>query len=241
MDQYQLSLINRGSFGFDSANGSEKIEFNNGFTLYQNENYKISGYKLLIDNPVVDYVLYLGKKYAPKSGSIIEVSIDFNNIGSELTMVFKNGVADDCVLPIKCVLADHSKFDEKEAKENQERLNKNVALVVTKGNSLINVYFKKADDSVTKSVLKIYFWNNNESYLIEESENNTGFKSMAGLGYGTYECTVEQYDSKCRLVASVKSSVTLRDDINELKKSLTDSLDSVKGQVRASGRNTVYI
>lgn len=147
----------------------------------------------------------------------------------------------DCDLPLSLILANHEAYDIKEAKENQEQLNKNIALVLTKGNSLINVYFKKANESISKSVVKIYFCNNDDTYLIEENENNSGFRALCCLGYGTYKCTVEQFDSKNKLVASAASSIVLRDDIEALKKSLTDSLDAVKGQVRASGRHTVTI
>ena len=148
---------------------------------------------------------------------------------------------DKLSLPISLVLANHEAYDIKEAQENQEQLNKNIALVLTKGNSLINVYFKKANDSVIKSIVKIYFCNNDNKYLIEETENNNGFKALGCLGYGTYKCIVEQFDSKNKMIASSSSSITLHDDIEALKKALTESLDSVKGQVRASGRHTVTI
>lgn len=239
MDNYQLNLINRGKFAFESNNGSERFVFDNGFVLYQNENYKITGYKLVIDNSVVDHVCYLEKEYASKSGRI-EVAIDFSINASTLTISFKNGLADDCIIPIQYILADHGKFDEKEARANKEQLANNVALVVAKGNSLINVYFKKANSKVEKSIVRIdYYGENDEYYTLDESENEAGFKSISGLAYGKYKCVVSQFDSKNNLIISVEKMVVLNDEIDDLKKVLKNSLEDVKKQVGASSKHTV--
>ena len=239
MNNYQLNLLNRGKFEFVSELGNEVVELNDALVLHQNGNYKIGGYKIIVNNSMVDGVLYQNKKYSQNTNGLIEIPFDFDKPGNEIVLSFKGGIADDCQLALSLVLANHEAFDIKEAKENQEQLNNNISLVLTKGNSLINIYFKKANDNVVKTILKVFFYENDKTYLVEESENNGEFKSITGLGYGSYVCYVEQYDAKDKLVAFRKKSISLTDEIASLKSSLEKSLDGVKSQVRASGRNTV--
>lgn len=155
MDKYQLNLLERGSFSFNSDAGEEKIESGESITLYQNENYNVRNYKIVISNPSIESVVYLGKSNASKD-NVVTIDFDFNNVGSDLKVSFKNGIADECVLPIKAVLSDKGAFDVKVAKENNARLVSNVNLLVASGDGLINVYFKKADQTVNKIVVKVF-------------------------------------------------------------------------------------
>lgn len=241
MDNYQINLLNKGTFDFESEAGKEKIKINEKCVVYQNENYKIGGYKILINNVAVEYVTYLDKKYSSNKDKIIEIKFDFDNVGKELVFTFKNGVADDCSLPIQAVLSNRESFDMKEAEENYEKLVNQVSLVLNTGNSLINMYWKKADETVTKTIIKFYYYDNKTKieYLIEESENNGEFKSFCGLAYGRYKFIIEQYDSKNNLVVSLSDIISLENEMADLKSSLENSLNGVKDQVKASGRHTV--
>ena len=241
MDNYQINLLNKGTFDFESEAGKEKIIINEKCIVYQNENYKISGYKILINNTAVEYVTYSDKKYSSNKDKIIEIKFDFDNVGKELVFTFKNGVADDCSLPIEAVLANRESFDMKEAEKNYYKLVNQVALVLNTGNSLINACWKKADETITKSIVKFYYYDDRTKieYLIEESENNSEFKSFCGLAYGRYKFIIEQYDSKNNLVVSVSGIISLKNEIADLKSSLENSLNGVKDQVKASGRHTV--
>ena len=240
MDNYQSKILNKSKIEFYSENGNEEMEFNDGLVLRQNLNYKLEGYKIVINSSTIDHVIYNGKKYSADP-ELILIPFDFNKYSKELVVSFKNGIADDCTLPISVVLSNHDKYDELEAKENRKQLNQNIALVLTRGESLINIYFKKANSSVVKTNIKLYFCNKETQYLIDSYESNGEFKSVTGLGYGTYRCVVEQFDSNNHVVASDEKSINLVNDIESLKSELSKSLEGVKTQVRNSGRNTVCI
>lgn len=243
MDNYQKNLLNKGTFDFESEAGKEKIKINEEIILYQNENYRIGGYKIIINNIAIESILYCNKKYSPNKNKTIEIDFDFNKIGENLIFVFKNAVADDCSLPIKAILADRESFDTKEAETNYEKLVNKVALILSKGNALINAYWKKSDETVLKTIIHLHYFDEatGNEYLIEESENNGEYKSISGLAYGNYRFNVEQYDSKGKLIVSVSKVITLNNDIEELKHLLSEGLNGVKNQVRASGIHTVVI
>ena len=235
MDIYQSNLLNRGIFSFVSELGVEKIVVNDTITLYQNENYKAGNYKILLSNSSVSAVLYNGKEYPlSKDGKFI-VDIDLSNAGNVLTIVFKNGVADDCTLPLKIVFADKNAFDEKEAEAFKQQLIANVCLNVANGVDLLNIFWKKAHDSVTKSVVKVFFIGANERFPVLEKEEDSYFVPVCGLAFGQYLVVIEEYDSKGKLVVTASSSVQLKDIYSDLKATLGQKLDDVKGMVRATG------
>ena len=239
MNNYQLNLLNRGKFEFVSELGNENIEFKESLVLHQNENYKIVGYKIIINNSMVDCVLYKNEKYQATINGVIEIPFCFDKPGSEIVLTFKGGIADDCSLTLSVVLSNHEEFDIKTAKENQEQLNKSIALTLTIGNSLINIYCKKANDSVVKTIIKLLFSVDGNIYLVDEIESDKEFNSKTGLGYGLYECCVEQYDSNCKLIASSTKSIVLENEINKLRLAIEASLKDVENQVKASGNHTV--
>lgn len=239
MDIYQSNLLSRGTFSFVSELGEEKIVVNDTITLYQNENYKAGNYKVLLSNSSVSAVLYNGKEYTlSKDGKFI-IDIDLSNAGNVLTIVFKNGVADDCTLPLKIVFADKSAFDEKEAEAFKQQLIANVCLNVANGVDLLNIFWKKAHDSVTKSIVKVFFVASNEQFPVLEKEADTYFIPVCGLAFGHYLVIVEEYDSKGKLVVTTSCSVQLKDIYSDLKTTLGQKLDDVKGMVKATGPHFV--
>lgn len=240
MDKYQLNLLERGSFSFKSDAGEEKIESGESITLYQNENYKVGNYKLVVTNPTIESVIYLGKCYASKDNVII-VDFDFNKAGTELKITFKNGIADDCLLPINVVAADKGAFDTKVEKENNARLISNVSLLVAAGDGLINVYFKKADSAVNKIVVKVFRLGKDDvKYSILEKEVEGEFLSVTGLAYGDYFVIVEEY-ANGKILVSTNNSTCLQNKVNTVIKEIKSAADRVSGTVKGTGRHTVVI
>ena len=243
MDKYQLNLLNRATFKFFSEVGEEKIEVNEKVFLHQNEDYTLKNYRIEIDSQSIASVTYRAKKYVA-SGSLISVDFDFDNIGSELIISFKNGLADDCSVPIEAVLADKGAFDAKTAKEQREQLISNAALVVKNGDALINVFWKKANEQVVKSIVKVYYYHRPTSgdsveYLICEKETESLYLSLTGLAYGEYRCVVEEYSSK-GLVIAVEGHTRLEDPVKVMKEESRDIKEHLKGVGRAAGGHWVH-
>ena len=244
MDKYQLNLISRGTFSFVSELGEEKIEMGESLVLYQNENYKIGNYKIVISNPSIESVTYLSKKFVSKN-NVVTVEFDFDKVEPGLKITFKNGLADDCLLPLQAIQSDKGAFDKKEAKEQRDQLIANAALVVTNGEGLINVFWKKANDQVVKSVVKVFYYHRPTSgdavqYPIYEKETDTFYLSLTGLAYGEYRCVVEEYSSK-DLVIAVEGYARLNDPVKVMKEESKDIKEHLKGVGRAAGGHWVTI
>ncbi len=238
MDKYQASLIKRGTFSFSSELGGERIEVADGIVLYQNENYNAKGYKILITNDGIAAITYLGKKYAAKNGSI-EVAFDFEGAGKEMTVSFKNGIADDCALPLSTVLTDKKAYDSKVAAANHERLCESASLVVATGMSLLNVYWKKAEATVDRCIVRIHF--NSErgaQYLVLEKETDGECLTIRDLAFGKYSVTLEEFSGKTQVV-SLTVSVDLVDSIQQVRKDLQDLRSLIKDGFRAVGPHYV--
>ena len=221
MNIYQINLINRGAILFKSNNGDEKIDFNDELTVYQNENYHIDGYKIILNNPNIDYINYHSRKYINKDDQVI-VDFDFNDFDTKLIISFKNGIVDDCTIPISPVLSDKSAFDEKEKQLKYEELVKAAAFVINPGLNLINIYWKKSNPSVTKCILRVcYISDSNVEYLVLDKEVIGEYYSLTGLAYGKYSVILEEYSNET-LLFSIKSEIFLADYLNnkleEIKK-----------------------
>ena len=238
MDKYQINLLNRGTFSFESELGEEKIEVGESLTLYQNENYKVGNYRIVINNSSIDSVVYSGTKHRAKDGAVI-VAFDFNNVEKELIISFKNGLADDCSMPVSAVFADKGAFDAKVEKENQKQLIASIALTASTGPALINVFWKKANSSVNKCVIKVqYQADSNVGYLVFNKEVDGEYLSLTGLAYGKYIIKVEEYVSG-KLLASVETSARLSDAAEDFRREMKEVKEILKGVGRAAGGHWV--
>ena len=221
MDKYQASLIKRGTFSFSSELGGERIEIADGLVLYQNDNYNAKGYKILITNDGIDAVTYLGKRYTAKNG-FIEVDFAFDNAGKEITVSFKNGIADDYTFPLFTILADKNAYDSKIAADNQKRLCESASLVVGTGVSLLNIYWKKAEATIDRCVVRVHFHSDQGvEYLVLEKETNGECLIVKDLAFGKYSVTLEEFTGKTLIVSSTVS-INLTDGIQQVRKDLQD-------------------
>ena len=215
MDKCQTNLLKQGTYGFVSEAGEEKIEFKEGFVLYQNDDYVIGNYKIIIDNPNVGGAIYQEQEYLSENG-IVTVPFDFANASEELILSFKDGVAVDIALPIKTILADKQTADAKVA----ARYTGNVALKIASGINLLNIFWKKANDTITKSIVKVYFLTKKDhKYLVLEKETQEYYLAVPNLAFGTYEVEVEEFAGE-RSVILVKETETLANHPSEIKKAI---------------------
>ena len=209
MDRYRYNLITQGSISFISDNGEEEIKVGERIIFAQNEDYRVGGYKLVFVNPNIASISYKDVKYKSNKGTI-EIPFDFSDIGPSLIISFVNGLADDCVVPVKIEKADIKKFDEKLEEQKEENLVRTAYLDVTTGPSLINVYFKKLDESIDRIVLTInYHSSNGQDYLVTCQEVEGECFALEGLASGVYNVAIEEYNGDDLVVSSSKE-VTLR-------------------------------
>lgn len=221
MDKYQLNLLSRGTIAFKSENGEEKIEVGEKLAVYQNENYKIGGYQIVFSNPCIEAITYLSKKYTSKN-NVVAVDYVFDKAESELVISFKNGLADDCSMPISAVLADKGAFDAKIERQNRAELLSSTALIAVAGPALLNVFWKKANSSVDKCVIKVFFrGENGTNYLILNKEVDGEFLSVPGLACGRYIVSLDEYAGN-KLIVSTEADAILANSIEEIRKEIKD-------------------
>ena len=235
MDNYQQSLFNRGKVTFISEGGEEKVEAGDTIVLYQNENYHLGGYFVQIQNECIEQINAKQNIYKPNQQGLISIPVEFKESSFDLVVKFKNGVVDDATVRVKLNVSDNKAYDLKVAKANKETLVSNVALKVTNGVDLINIMWHNASSNVSKTIAKVYCLKDNESYLVVSLETQGEYLKVDSLAFGQYNIVVEQYDSKNNLVISASASILLKDFVE----TLSEKLDGIKGQVRASGNNVV--
>ena len=240
MDRYQLNLLNRGTITFRSENGEEKIEVSEKLVVYQNENYKIEGYQIVFSNPSIEAITYLSKKFTSKD-NVVVVDYDFAKAESELIISFKNGLADDCSMPVSAVLADKGAFDAKVERQNQAELTAGAALAVSAGPALLNVFWKKATSAVNKCLVKVQFRAESEvEYSVFNKEVEGEYLSISGLAYGRYIVTLEEYAGE-KLLVNAQASVRLSDTGEDFKKEMKEVKELLKGVGRAAGGHWVGV
>lgn len=233
MDRYQLNLLNRGAIIFRSENGVERIEAGEKLVVYQNENYKIGGYQIVFSNPSIEAITYLSKKYVNRN-NVVVVDYDFDKAETELVISFKNGLADDCAMPISPVLADKGAFDAKIERQNQAELLSSTALMAVAGPALLNVFWKKTNSSIDKCVIKVFFSGENGiNYLVLNKEIDGEFLSVSGLAYGRYSVSLEEYAGN-KLVVSTEADATLANNIEKFREEMKEIKQILKevGRVR---------
>lgn len=233
MDRYQLNLLNRGTIIFRSGNGDERIETGEKLVVYQNENYKIGGYQIVFSNPSIEAITYLSKKYVNRD-NVVVVDYDFDKAETELVISFKNGLADDCAMPISPVLADKGAFDAKIERQNQAELSSSTALMAVAGPALLNVFWKKTNSSFDKCIIKVFFRGENGiNYLVLNKETDGEFLSVSGLAYGRYSVSLEEYAGN-KLVVSTEANATLALD-NNIEK-FREEMKEIKQILKGVGR-----
>ena len=210
MDKYQLRLLNNGTITFVSENGEEKIEFDNILTVYQNENYKIGRYKIIFSNPLIEKIVFNSKEYL-NNDNRIAIDFNFEETCSSVSVSFKNGIANDCIIEISKVFADKEAYDLKVQEETKAKYTQDIALTTSTGMDLINVFWKKANSSVNKVVLKIFYESESGiSYQIINKNVDGEFFSLTELGFGKYKISLEEYAND-NLLISINNEVILSD------------------------------
>ena len=216
MDKCQAKLLKEGTIGFVSSGGEERVVFDEGFTFFENEDSAIGDYRLVIRNPHVRAVQYLEEEAYEALNGVTSVPFDFAKVGEELVIYFVDDEAAPVALSIKVVLADKEGAEAKVKAKYQKK----AALEIATGINLLNVFWKKANETVTKSVVKVeYIAKKGVRYPVLEKEMEAYYLSIPDLAFGTYEVSVEEF-ADLRSVVLVKETITLANHPSEIKKAI---------------------
>lgn len=175
-------------------------------TITQNDNYFLNIYKLYISHPAINEIwIYknnnkiLGKM---NEKSIWEIELDFNDKSDKLIISFKDDITAPIEIPIFYIDANKELWDEKIRKEKRDELAKKVNIIISYGNSFINVLFKPINEKFSYSKVTLYYLNQDYRNPYKQimgdfkSEENKFYISIMNLGYSDYEIILKQYDKE---------------------------------------------
>jgi len=138
------------------------------------------------------------------------ILVDFDNQIKRIRISSTSKMFDPIELNVKFVFADKEAYYAKvraqeEAKrvEAQNALNAKINPACKTGDSLVNIYWDNANESVEYSVINLYsVFDRTTNRLIGKYKEAGGlFKSINGLAYGEYFYEIIQFDSNGNKVA----------------------------------------
>lgn len=145
------------------------------------------------------------------------IELDFDDKISEITIEFKNDMAEPLTLSLEFVDADkeayYAKIKQKETEEKLKKLNVSHAC----GNDLVNIKFQNCSENVSYTIIALYTFKdrpkngfNGETERIRQLmatykvEEGVFFKAIKDLAYGKYEYVVSQFDKENKLIVSTE-------------------------------------
>ena len=207
-EQHAIRQVNEILTNYKSLRFRKNIKLVDHIELKQLEDINKKKYFLFIFNEYFKEVYYYknGSKISAlnKNGeglTAFGIKIDFDEKISEITIVFKNDMAEPLTFSLKYVDADKDAYYDKiEQKNRQDKLTKlNVSHLC--GNDLVNIRFQNCSENV--SYTKILLFDDKKQPMgIFKVDEGMFYKSITNLAYGKYFYKVEQYDKEKKLIVS---------------------------------------
>lgn len=216
MDKYQKYLMESTCFSGD-CNYSFS-DCNDVLTITQDDDIFKNKYTVTInvkdENDRFDVFVLRKDKWekVARNGTQYIVPVDFEDRTEGIKFVFKNNLADDCIVSIMYVEADEEKYYAEQAKAKREALLTAADVKVATGTDLVNVYFQPCYDEYGHTEITFYIpkdfvtvgspygpvkkpstWNVFKKIKIDADEY---YASLQGLAYGEYSLILKQYDGK---------------------------------------------
>lgn len=182
--------------------------------IKQDYNYTIDTYYLVFVATNIASVTFDKKQYMPEirqefdSTPCIFIPLSYAKHVDSLVVEITGGIVDPISIHIDYQDADKQKYD----LEQQEELNKNINLALTRGLDLINVFWDEVSENVDHVEISIYkmsdMYNRGDRLVVKFVEKGASFKSITGLGFADYRCEIVEYDKENKVLA--KQDATCR-------------------------------
>lgn len=213
MNKYQKSLLSGTSCSLKHC--EEKVWTGGKFSFKQNEDITLKDYVLCISNPSIEAVFAMdGDAQTPfeeKEGKFCSL-VDFDHKIDSIKIVFKNGLADDLIVPVEYVEADREAYYAQKEKERNAALLTAAAIKCATGSNLVNIYFQPCCDEYEYTEIQLYIpqqviskgWTSEGRELydipawsfIKKTKVNPEefYASIGGLAYGKYAFVLKQFN-----------------------------------------------
>lgn len=200
MNKYQKLLLNNIEFNFYSKDLDKNINYkidNDEFILYQDVNYNITKYNLIIKSDSIDHIEVLNEKWSVIKGYIntFNIDIDFTDQIRKIKIIFNDDIADPIIFNLNYIYANRDDYDIVLKEKNDEILNKKACIRVTTGSALINVLFQPVSSNYAYTIVELYSYMDNAPLLMARYKvsDDLFFIPIKDLAYGTYKIKVIEY------------------------------------------------
>lgn len=207
MNKYQHVILKNVSIKLFNSNLGieEKIKINeNMIELYQNDNYNLNKYNLLINSNVISSVEVYKNEWNMINGyqGNFVCEIDFLDKIEKIKIVFNNNICDPIIFDISYIEANKLIYDELKEKESLNLLAKKASIRVTTGLSLINVLFQPVSEEYSYSKIELYSFLDDTPLLMARYKisDDLFFLAINNLAYGTYKIKVYEYDKDNNII-----------------------------------------
>ena len=193
MNKYQKSLLTETSCSMRHC--EENVWTGEKFFFKQNEDITLKDYVLCISNPSIEAVFAMeGDTQTPfekKEGKFC-FFVDFDHKIDGIKIVFQNGLADDLIVPVEYVEADKEAYYAQKEKERKDALLAAASIKCATGADLVNIYFQPCCKEYGRTEIALY--RDNQMLAKYKVDEDSFFKSIGGLAYGTYSFILKQFD-----------------------------------------------
>lgn len=207
-DKYTLRQINEKLTDYRNPKFRAEIKLIEPIILKQLEDITKKKYFLFIHNQNFKDVYYIKNcnkiSAFSKNGeglTAFGIKLDFEDKISEITIEFKNDMADPLTLSLKFIDADKDAYYDKiKQSEQQDKLSK-LNVSHSCGNDLVTIKFQNCCEDVTYTQILLYD-DKKQPMGVFKVDKGMFYKSITNLAYGKYFYKVEQFNKDNNLIVS---------------------------------------
>ncbi|MBP5444573.1 MAG: hypothetical protein J6Y28_00240 [Acholeplasmatales bacterium] len=207
MNKYQKTILNNINFSFYSKDLDKDCNYvieNEELNLYQDENYNITKYNLIIDSEAISSIEVLIEAWdlIKPYNNKFNLDIDFNEQIRKIKLIFNDDIVDHIILNLNYIYANRDDYDLILKKKNDEIIYRKASIRVTTGQSLINVLFQPINDEYSYSKIELYSYMDNQPLLMARYKvsDELFFLAINNLAYGTYKIRVIEYNANDEVI-----------------------------------------
>ena len=200
MNKYQRLLLNNIEFTFYSKDLDKNLNYkidNDELILYQDTNYNITTYNLIVKSDSISKIEVLDDKWITIKGYIntFNINIDFSNQIRKLKIIFNDDIADPIIFNLNYIYANRDDYDLVLKEKSDELSVKKACIRVTTGSALINVLFQPVSSNYAYTIVELYSYMDNAPLLMARYKvsDDLFFIPIKDLAYGTYKIKVIEY------------------------------------------------
>ena len=209
MDKYQKMLLKNIDIKYYCKDLDKICTYtikDNDLTLYQDDNYNVINYNLIISSESISSIEVYNKKWDLKEPYLnqFDIDVDFTNQIRKIKIIFNDNIADPIILNLNYIYANRDDYDLILKEKSEDILIKKASIRVTTGNSLINVLFQPVSQSYAYTKVELYSFMDNVPLLMARYKvsDDLFFIPIKDLAYGTYKIKVIEYGSNDEVIFS---------------------------------------